>query len=225
MTLWQFYAVFFVQCLLGVAVCAAMFWLGARCPILNWKPAPWAEKWRYRIMGGLIILAGIASYETLPSLVQAFTEDISTVIAEETVNLGEKAIRGEDISTDLDLAESLRESTTGVIWGEQSNEQKKALGLMAGFWLTLAWCIYSGNFAKSPSSWWQKLLKIIGYPPLTSILVIWPLQLHQLDFAELKMGLTCLGIASVCIVASHDYSSRPPELPSTVTGRSAHPKC
>lgn len=213
MTLWQFYAVFAVLFVSGVLLCWAMLTLGARNPILGHRTAQWAANIRDKLFIAFIILAGIASYQTLPDIFNAFTSDVSTVVAEATVDLGEKAIRGEDLGPGVDLSTSLREATTGVIWGEYNESQHNALMLMTGFWFFLAWCCFVGNYAKSPSSWWQKFLKIVAYPLLTSVILLWPMNVHYLNADELTFPAVMLLVAGVLIAASHDWSPAPPPLP------------
>lgn len=218
MTLWQFYVVFAVQFVLGVGLCWAMLKLGARCPILGRQKDGWSQKLRDKLMVGFIVLAAIASYQTLPDIVNSFTNDFSTAVAESTVDLGERAIKGEDISDDLNFIRDVNEATTGVIWGEANASQWSSLMLMTGFWFCLAWCCFVGNYASSPSSWWQKVLKCLAYPMLTAVILYWPIQLHTFSFDELKPGLILLVGAALLIAASHDYSPAPPELPSVAGG-------
>ena len=217
MTLWQFYAVFFVMCIVGVGLCWAMFLLGARNPLLGHKRGTWAEKMRDKLMIGFLLLAGIASYATLEDIIRAFTNDVADVVATTTVDIGEKVIKGERIQNDIDLDESIRNSLSGTIWGEYDSSQKNTLYLMTGFWYFLAWCIYFGNYAKSASTWWQKLFKIIAYPCLTSVILLFPLNVHYCNRSELMPPLVFLAIAGVLILLSHDRTPLPPELPSELT--------
>ncbi|MBQ5467090.1 MAG: hypothetical protein IIT60_07535, partial [Muribaculaceae bacterium] len=80
-----------------------------------------------------------------------------------------------------------------------------------------AWCIYFGNYAKSASTWWQKLFKIIAYPCLTSVILLFPLNVHYCNRSELMPPLVFLAIAGVLILLSHDRTPLPPELPSELT--------
>ena len=214
MTLWQFYAVFLVMCVVGVGTCAAMYWLGARCPQLGRKRDTWAEKIRGKLMIAFLFMAAICSMYTLEDVVHAFTNDLADVATETTMDLGKRAIDGEDISQDLNKLNDIEMPKEGeVIWGEYDKSQESTIYLLTGFWYFLAWMIYLGNFAKSPSSWWQKLCKIIAYPLLTSFILLFPLNAHYLNSDEIIPPLVMLAIAGVLILISHDRTPLPPELP------------
>ena len=214
MTLWQFYAVFLVMCVVGVGTCAAMYWLGARCPLLGRKRDTWAEKIRGKLMIAFLFMAAICSMYTLEDVVHAFTNDLADVATETTMDLGKRAIDGEDITQDLNKLNNIEMPKEGeVIWGEYDKSQESTIYLLTGFWYFLAWMIYLGNFAKSPSSWWQKLCKIIAYPLLTSFILLVPLNAHYLNSDELIPPLVMLAIAGVLILISHDRTPLPPELP------------
>ena len=214
MTLWQFYAVFLVMCVVGVGTCAAMYWLGARCPLLGRKRDTWAEKIRGKLMIAFLFMAAICSMYTLEDVVHAFTNDLADVATETTMDLGKRAIDGEDITQDLNKLNNIEMPKEGeVIWGEYDKSQESTIYLLTGFWYFLAWMIYLGNFAKSPSSWWQKLCKIIAYPLLTSFILLFPLNAHYLNSDELIPPLVMLAIAGVLILISHDRTPLPPELP------------
>ena len=215
MTIRQFYAVFLVMCVVGVGTCAAMYWLGARCPLLGRKRDTWAEKIRGKLMIAFLFMAAICSMYTLEDVVHAFTNDLTDVATETTMDLGKRAIEGEDISQDLNKLNDIEMPKEGeVIWGEYDKSQESTIYLLTGFWYFLAWMIYLGNFAKSPSSWWQKLCKIIAYPLLTSFILLFPLNVHYINSDELTAPLVMLGIAGVLILVSHDRTPLPPELPS-----------
>ena len=214
MTLWQFYAVFLVMCVVGVGTCAAMYWLGARCPLLGRKRDTWAEKIRGKLMIAFLFMAAICSMYTLEDVVHAFTNDLADVATETTMDLGKRAIDGEDITQDLNKLNNIEMPKEGeVIWGEYDKSQESTIYLLTGFWYFLAWMIYLGNFAKSPSSWWQKLCKIIAYPLLTSFILLFPLNAHYLNSDEIIPPLVMLAIAGVLILISHDRTPLPPELP------------
>ena len=186
MTIRQFYAVFLVMCVVGVGTCAAMYWLGARCPLLGRKRDTWAEKIRGKLMIAFLFMAAICSMYTLEDVVHAFTNDLTDVATETTMDLGKRAIEGEDISQDLNKLNDIEMPKEGeVIWGEYDKSQESTIYLLTGFWYFLAWMIYLGNFAKSPSSWWQKLCKIIAYPLLTSFILLFPLNVHYINSDEL----------------------------------------
>lgn len=213
MTLWQFYAVFFVMCVVGVGLCIAMFWLSARNPLLGRKRGTWAESVRNKLMIGFLIMAAIASYGIFEDITHAFSSDVAEVVANTTVDLGEKVIKGESIQNDVNVGEGIKDSFSGTIWGEYDSSQKNTLYLMTGFWFCLAWCVYFGNFAKSSSAWWQKLCKIIAYPCLTFTIIFFPLNVHYFNSSELTTPLVFLIIAGVLILVSHDRTPLPPDLP------------
>lgn len=213
MTLWQFYAVFLVMCVVGVGLCVAMFYLSARNPLLGHKSAHWAEYIRYKLMIGFLILAAVVSYGIFEDISNAFTHDLTDVVVDTTWDVGEKIIKGESIQEDINVGEGIKDSFSGTIWGEYDESQKTTLIMMSGFWFFLSWCVYVGNFAKSPSSWWQKLCKIIGYPFLTLVIFFFPLNVHYFNRSELMTPLVFLIIAGVFIFISHDYTPRPPKIP------------
>lgn len=215
MTLWQFYAAFLVLTVVGVALCYAMFLLSARNPLLGHKPAYWAEYIRNKLMIGFLILAAIVSYGIFEDITNAFTHDLTDVVVDTTWDVGGKIINGESIQEDINVGEGIRHSFSGTIWGEYDESQKTTLYMMTGFWFFLAWCIYFGNFAKSPSSWWKKLCKIIGYPFLTLTICFFPLNVHYFNRSELMTPLVFLIIAGVFIFISHERTPLPPDLPST----------
>ena len=219
MTLWQFYAVFLVMCVVGVGICWAMLKLGARCPLLGRKRDTWAEKIRYKLMIGFLFVAAIASYETLPDMVNAFKNDLTDVATETAMDLGERAINGEDVSQEIGKMSNIEMPREGeVIWGEYDKSQSRTLHLLTAFWFALAWMCYVGNFAKSSSSWWQKLCKIIAYPLLSLVVVSFPLGAHYLNSDELMVPLALLVISGVLIVVSHDRTPLPPALPDMKNG-------
>lgn len=214
MTIWQFYAVFFVMCVVGVGLCAAMYWLGARCPQLGAKKDSWASRVRSKLMIAFLIMAAICSMYTLEDVVRAFTNDVADVAAEATVDYAERAINGEDVTQDLNKLNNIGMPKEGeVIWGEYDESQRSTIYLITGFWFFLAWMIYLGQFAKSSSSWWQKLCKIIAYPMLTCFILLFPLNVHYLNSDELTAPLIMLGIAGILILISHDRTPLPPQLP------------
>ena len=218
MTLWQFYAVFLVMCVVGVGTCYAMYWLGARCPLLGSKRSTWAEKVRGKLMIAFLFMAAICSMYTLEDVVRAFKNDVVDTVADATTDLAGRAIDGEDITQDLNKLNKIEMPKEGeVIWGEYNESQKSTIYLLTGFWYFLAWMIYVGNFAKSPSSWWQKLCKIVAYPLLTSFILLFPLNVHYINSDELTAPLVMLALAGLLILASHDRTPLPPDLP-TVQG-------
>ena len=213
MTLWQFYAAFFVLCVVGGGLCVAMYYLGKRNPILGHRSAYWARYLREKLMIGFLILAGIVSYGLIEDITHAFTSDVAEAVANATVDMGEKIIKGESIQEDINVGEGIKESFSGTIWGEYDESQKTTLYMITGFWFFLAWCVYFGNFVKSPSSWWKKLCKIIGYPFLTFAICFFPLNVHYFNRSELMTPLVFLIIAGVFIFISHDRTPLPPKLP------------
>ena len=220
MTIWQFYAVFAVMCVVGVGICYAMYWLGARCPQLGAKNNTWASKVRSKLMIGFLFMAAICSMYTLEDVVRAFTNDVTDVATETTMDLAGRAIDGEDITQDLNKLNDIEMPKEGdVIWGEYDESQKSTIYLITGFWFFLAWMIYVGNFAKSSSSWWQKLCKIVAYPLLTSFILLFPLNVHYINSDELTAPLVMLAIAGVLILVSHDRTPLPPDLPLSPEAR------
>lgn len=215
MTLWQFYAVFLVMCVVGVGTCYAMYWLGARCPLLGRKRSTWAEKVRGKLMIAFLFMAAICSMYTLEDVVRAFKNDVVDTVADATTDLAGRAIDGEDITQDLNKLNNIEMPKEGeVIWGEYNESQKSTIYLLTGFWYFLSWMIYVGNFAKSPSSWWQKLCKIVAYPLLTSFILLFPLNVHYINSDELTAPLVMLALAGLLILASHDRTPLPPDLPT-----------
>lgn len=215
MSIWQFYAVFFVMCVVGVALCYAMFLLSERCPLLGHKTAPWAMRMRNNLTTGFLIVAGAVSYFSLPDIVNAFTSDVTEKVVNTSFDMGEKVLKGKDISQDYNIGNETRKMLSGAIWGEYNSSQKQSLWLMTSFWFFLAWMIYVGNYHKSPSNWWQKACKIIAYPALSLVIVFFPINVHYFNMSELKVPLILLVVAGALIALSHDRTPLPPALPSS----------
>ena len=204
MTKWQFYAEFAVQFVLGCAYCYAMIKLGGRNPRLGRESKPWAENFRYKLGGAFMILAGIFSYFTLPTVYHAFVDDVSSSAAE---------VATEAITGTLEHSSVTITATDGLIWGQASETQHEAFILMAGFFIALGWCMYVWGFKASAVGWGKKLLKIVGYAVLSCIPLFQPMKLHYFTWNEVSTEVVCLIIAGVCIALSHDWSKLPPPLP------------
>ena len=158
-----------------------------------------------------IFLAGLASFEILPDIYQAFVDDASTVVAETVVNSTEELIKGGSIeSPDF---HGIEESLRRVVWGQLSEQQYEAIVLMSGFWLFLGWFCYIGNYKSSPVGFLKRVCKVIGYASLSCFIIMIPKDIHYFSWDEFEMGFILLVIGAVCIVASYSYNKLPPPLP------------
>lgn len=203
MTRWQFYAMFGVQFVLGVAYCLAMFWCATRDPVLEWKPSPLVDKLQNKVGFGLFIVAAVTSYFSLPDVFYAFVEDASSGASEVIVETATEVLDG---TYRAPGGRALQEYLSGVIGGQPNDTQHTALLLMAVFWISLGWCAYTLDFKPSPVGVWKKLVKPVGYAALTALMCLVPMCLHRFSWAELQLPLLLSVVAGACIAASHTYN-------------------
>ena len=210
MTKWQFYAAFLVQCVVGILFCYAMYKVSDRDPKLGWKPSRFGRWFRDKLFYIFIILAGLASFELLPSIYHAFINDVADVAAETIVESASSAIEGNVTTPEI---EQINLGNGNVIWGQANDQQYEAIMLMAGFWIFIGLFIYVGNFKASRVGFFKKMIKIIAYSCLMCILLFIPKDIHYFSWNEIMPSAILLVIGVVGILISYSGNKLPPPLP------------
>lgn len=82
----------------------------------------------------------------------------------------------ESIEFIIPLDGIVRKASKHIVWGYAVGSQKLALDFFIGIFSSLAFTLYFLNFKWSPTKWWTKIFKFIGY------IIVWSFYVNSTDF-------------------------------------------